>query len=102
MTVFRNDLQQQLRVINLQKNVDREEFEKRLQIANQCTVAIHTDEEDECFSHRVSHNFTKSNIRADGSSRTGRQLVNNTELLGHDHTTTVMSTVSCCVSEILP
>ncbi len=72
--------------MNLLKNLDREEFEKRLHVANQCTVVVHTDEEDS-FSHRIKHNLPKSS-RADGSSRTGRQLANITELPGHGHATT--------------
>ncbi len=97
MIQVRNELQQ-LRVMNLQNNLDREEFEKRLQIANQHTVVVHTDEEEDSFSHRVRHNLPKPN----GISRTGRQQANSTELLGHDHATTVMSKVSRCVFEILP
>ncbi len=40
MTLVRNELQQQLRFMNLQKNLDREEFEKCLHVH---TVVIHTD-----------------------------------------------------------
>ncbi len=49
MTQVSNELQQQLRVMNLQKNLDRKEFEKWLQIVNQYTVVVHTDERDESF-----------------------------------------------------
>ncbi len=98
MTQVSNELQQQLRVMNLQKNLDRKEFEKWLQIVNQYTVVVHTDERDESFSHRLRHNLPKPNC----SSRTVHQLVNSTELPGHDHATIMMSKVSCCVSEILP
>ncbi len=38
MTAVRNDLQQKLRVSNFQKNLDREEYERLLQVANQCNV----------------------------------------------------------------
>ncbi len=102
MRVIRNDLQQQLRVMNLQKNLDKEEFEKLLQIANQHTVVVDTEEEDESFSHLPRHKMSKQNIRAESSSKAGGQLANSTELPGHDHATTVMSKISCCVSEILP
>ncbi len=83
--------------MNLQKN-----FERRLQIANQRNVVVHTDEEEDSFSHRLRHNLPKSNVRTDGSSRAGPQLANSTELPGHDHVTTVMLNVSHRVSEILP
>ncbi len=53
------------------------------------------------FLTNSDKNLPKSN-RADCISRTGQQLVNSTELPGHDNMTTVMSKVSCCVSEILP
>ncbi len=42
------------------------------------------------------------NNRAVGNSQAGRQLVNSTELPGHDHATTVISKVSHRVSGILP
>ncbi len=90
MIVCHNELQQQLRVMNLQKNLNREEFEKRLQIANQHNLVIHTDEEDKSFSHRFRPNLPKSNSSVNDSSRAGRQLANSTELPGHDHVTTVM------------
>ncbi len=70
MTKFLNNLQEQLRVMNLQKNFYREEFERHLQIANQHNVVIHTDEEYNSYCHRLRRNLPKSNIRADGSSRT--------------------------------
>ncbi len=84
--------------MNLQKNLDSKEFEKRLQIANQHNIVRHTDAEDDSFSHRLRHNLPKPN----GSSRTGRQLANSTELPGHDLVTTMMSKVSRRISEILP
>ncbi len=72
MIQVHNELHQHLRVMNLQNNLDSEEFQKWLKIANRCTVVIHTDEEDDSFSHRVRHNLPKAN----GSSRTGRHVRN--------------------------
>ncbi len=74
MTQARNELLQQIRVMNFQKNLDRGEFEKRLH-TNQRTVVIHHNEEDNSFSHRLRQNLPNHNGE-NGNSRTGRQLAN--------------------------
>ncbi len=86
-----NDFQQQLRVTNLQKNLDREEFQKLLHIANQHTVVIDSEEKDESFSCHRRLKIFKHKIRVESSSRAGRQLVNSTKLQGH--ATNVMSKI---------
>ncbi len=67
MTVVRNNLQQQLRVMHLQKYLDEEKYEKLLQNANQCTVIIDTDEENENFI-RLPRRATSKLNRAAGNS----------------------------------
>ncbi len=42
MIVFHDDLQDQLRVMNLKNELEREEFERCLQIANQHSVVSHS------------------------------------------------------------
>ncbi len=51
MTAVQNELQQRLRVSKFQQSLDREEFDKLLQVVNQCKVAVHNNEEDDSFSH---------------------------------------------------
>ncbi len=63
MTLVHNEFQQQLRFMNLQKNLDREESEKCLQIANQRTQVMNTDEEDDSFSHQLRQILPMPNLR---------------------------------------
>ncbi len=72
----------------LQSDLDREEFKKQLQVANQRKVAAHNEKESNSFSHRNGQNH--SNPRNE----------NSTELPGHDHTSTMMSKVRHRMSEI--
>ncbi len=80
--------------------MDREEFERLLQIANQRKVAVQKEEENKSFSHRDAHKF--SNPRDKDKSRTSHNMANSTELPGHDHASTMMSKVKHQVSEIFP
>ncbi len=104
MTVFRNDLQEELRIMKLKNEFEREEFEKDLLITNQRRVVEHNDEEDESISHQLRPSRTNYNESTNSNSRTGRQLAiaNSTELPGHDPATTVMPKVTYRMSEILP
>ncbi len=100
MNKSRRDLKLQLKALTLQKKLEREELEKRLQSANQCTAVVH-DEEDGSFSHRLRNNLPNQN-RDNGNFRNGRHMANSTELPGHGHARSVMSKVSRRVSEIMP
>ncbi len=100
MTSACNELQQQLRVMNFQKNLDKEEFEKRLQIANQRTVVIQQDEEDNSFSHRLRHNLPNRS-GDNGNTRNGHHVTNSTTLPAHGNARSTMSKVSHRVSEIM-
>ncbi len=64
MIVNRNELDHQLKESKLQNRLDREEFERLLKVANQRSFSNPKDEEN---------------------TGTGHQLVNSTELPGHDH-----------------
>ncbi len=81
-----------------QSDFDREEFKKQLQVANQRKVAAHNEEEYNSFSHQNGQNH--SNPRNEDNFRTGRHIGNSTELPGYDHTSTMMSKVRHCISEI--
>ncbi len=81
MMTDRNELEQQLRESKLQCRLDKEEFKRLLQLANQCKVAVQKEEENESFSHHEAHKF---------HNPTGRHMVNSTELPGHDNVHTMM------------
>ncbi len=93
MMTDRNELEQQLRESKLQCRLDKEEFKRLLQLANQCKVAVQKEEENESFSHHEAHKF---------HNPTGRHMVNSTELPGHDNVHTMMLKVKHWVSDILP
>ncbi len=80
--------------------MDREKFEKQLQVVNQRKVADHNKEEYKSFSNRNGQNH--SNPRKEDNSRTGRHMANSTELPGHDlaATMTMMTKVKHCMSVI--
>ncbi len=91
MTAVQNEFDDQLRASKYQNGLDREKYETLLQIANQRKVAVQKEEENESFSHRDAHKF--SNTRDEEKSRTSCHMLNSTELPGHDHASTMMSTV---------
>ncbi len=95
-----NKLDHQLRASKLQNRLDREEFERLLQVTNQRKVAVQKEEDDESFSHRYAHKY--SNPRDEDKFGTSRHFANSTELPGHDHATTMMSKVKHHMSEIFP
>ncbi len=101
MTVVCNDLQQQLRVVHLQKSLEIEEYEKLLQNVNKHTVVIDTDEEDESFPCLPRSKTSMQNHRELANTRAVRQQANSTELPGHDNAASVLPKVTHCVSEIL-
>ncbi len=101
MTSSHNELQQQHRSYNLQKNLEREEFEKPLHSANQHTAVVHHEEEDNSFSHDFRQNLPNHN-GDNGNFRTGHQQANSIELPGHGHARSAMLKVSRHVSEIMP
>ncbi len=70
MTAVRNELDDQLRASKYQNRLDREKFERLLQIANQCKVAVQKEEENESFSYRDAYKF--SDPRNKDKSRTSR------------------------------
>ncbi len=74
VTIIRNELQQKLRKSNFQKNLDREEYERLLQIADQCNVAVRNEEEDNSFSLRYRQNDSNPNYRSESNPGTGLQL----------------------------
>ncbi len=100
MTVVQNKLDLHLRVSKLQNILDREEFERLLQVANQRKVVLQKDEEDESFSHRYVHKYL--NAKDEDKFRTSHHMVNSTKSPGHDHASTVMSKVKHLVSAIFP
>ncbi len=57
MMTDRNKLQQQLIEGKLQFTLDKEEFERVLQLANQRKVAVWKEEENKSFSHHEGHKF---------------------------------------------
>ncbi len=63
--------------------MEREEYEKRLDIANQHSIAL--------------QKFSNQN---EEKALTGRQLANSTELAGHGHGATMMSKVQNRMSDI--
>ncbi len=87
---------------NLQKNLDKEDYERLLQVANQCKVAVHNREGDNSFSHQNRQNYSNPSNRVEDNPRAVRQQANSTELPGHDHATTIMSKVRHRMCEILP
>ncbi len=58
MIVARNEVEDQLRASKYQNRMDRKEFERLLQVSNQCKVAVQKEEENESFSHQDSHKFS--------------------------------------------
>ncbi len=100
MTAVRNKLDHQLRARKYQNRLDREEFKRLLQVANQPKVSVQKEEENKSFSHQNAHKY--SNPKDEDNFRTGRQMVNSTELPGHDHASTMMSKVKPRMSDILP
>ncbi len=91
--VAQNELDEQLRASKYQNRLDREEFERLLQVANQRKVAMPIEEENESFSHHDAQTFSR---------QTGHHMVNSAELPGHDHASTMMSKSKNRVSDILP
>ncbi len=89
--IVRNELDDQLRASKYQNKLDREKFERLLQIANQRKVAVQTEEENKSFSHRDVYKF--SDPRDEDKSRTSRHMANSSELPSHDHASTMMSKV---------
>ncbi len=87
---------------NFQQNLDREEYERLLQVANQCKVAVCNKEEEDSFSHQNKQNYSDPSYKVEDNPRNCHQQVNSTELPGHDHATTMMSKVRDRMSEILP
>ncbi len=83
MTADCNELYHQLRDSKLTIRLDREEYERRLDIANQHSMA---------FQKFANPNEEKA--------LTGRQLANNTELHGHSHGAMMMSKVHHRMSDI--
>ncbi len=55
MITNHNELDKQLRESKLKTRMDREEFERLLQAANQCKVALQKEEENKSFSHQEAH-----------------------------------------------
>ncbi len=98
MTSARNELLQILRESKFQSDLDKEEFEKQLQVDNQCKVAAYNEEEYDSFSDRNGQNH--SNPRNEDNFRTGRHVAHSTELTGHDHALAMMSKVRHQISEI--
>ncbi len=76
MIANRNELEHQLRDNKLMIRMEREEYEKHLDTANQCSMA-----------------FQKLSNPNEEKALTGRQLANSTELPGHGHGVTMMSKV---------
>ncbi len=66
--------------------MDREEFERLLQVANQRKVESQKEEENESISHHDAL-FPCSKEKA----RTGHHMANSTELPGHDNSNTLIS-----------
>ncbi len=79
----RNNLDHELRDSKLMIRMEREEYEKCLDIANQCSLAL-----------QIFYNQNEE------KALTGRQLVNNTELAGHGHAAMMMSKVQHRMSDI--
>ncbi len=76
MIADRNELEHQLRDSKLLIRMEREEYEKLLNTANQCSMA-----------------FQKFSNPNEDKALTGRQLVNSTELPGHGQGAMMMSKV---------
>ncbi len=81
MITDRSELDQQLRESKLQSGLDREKFERLLQIANERKVPVQKEEEKESFSHQEAHKF---------HNPTGRHMANSIELPGHDNIHTMV------------
>ncbi len=72
MTSAQNELLQKLRVSKFQSDLDREEFKKQLQVANQRKVATHNEEEYNSFTHRNGQ--IHSNPKTEDNFRTGHHM----------------------------
>ncbi len=83
MTADRNELDHQLRDSKLTIRLEREEYERRLDTANQRSMA-----------------FQKFSNANEDKALTGRQLGNSTELPGHSHGAMMMSKVQHRMSDI--
>ncbi len=82
--------------------MDREEYERLLQVANQLNLAVHNEEEDNIFSYRYRQNDSNPNYRSESNPRTSHQLENSTEFPGHDYIASMLSKVCHRMSDILP
>ncbi len=83
MIADRNELEHQLRDSKLMIRMEREEYEKLLDTANQHSMA-----------------FQKFSNPNEDKALTGRQMANSTELPGHGHGATMMSKVQHRMSDI--
>ncbi len=83
MIANQNELDHQLRDSKLMIRLEREEYERHLDTANQRSMA-----------------FQKFSNPNEEKALTGHQLVNSTELLGHGHGATMMSKVQHRMSDI--
>ncbi len=92
MIVARDELDDQLRASKYQNRVDREEFKRLLQVANQRKVAVQKEGENKSFSHQDANKFSR---------QTNHHIANSTELLGHDHVSTMMLKGKNRISDIL-
>ncbi len=83
MIADRNELEHQIRDSKLTIRMEREEYEKRLDTANQRSMG-----------------FQKFSNPNEDKALTGRQLANSTELPGHGHGAMMMSKVQHRMSDI--
>ncbi len=83
MIADHNELEHQLRDCKLTIRMEREEYEKRLETANQCSMS-----------------FQKFSNPNEDKALTGRQLANSTELSDHGHRAMIMSKVQHRMSDI--
>ncbi len=82
MNTVLDNLQEQLRRVQLEKDVEKKEFKRLIQKARQYHGYERTDEDDAQYRPPLRCRIPTQTQRVNGNEEAGRQPVNSTELPG--------------------